>query len=265
MSGVRDPRADAVGVCSNVHYQSWTSAGGTPSPARPRVESIAQLASRSSPKPEDLTGILLTSVLPMNNHGCEVLRPLWAEEAMHRAYTFIRLIEKRNRRGQWARENAITAAAGERAARDLVSWFRELATAGERAASPCSDVLSNVVANLGVLFGRPDNIDLETKFNDVSLPAYKRRALVLASCELVCNALLHAFQERETGVIEAGMTDRGPRSACLRVADNGAGFNGVSANLTCGVAAGLAGLLEADLTYHRTAGWTVAEIVFPVR
>ena len=32
----------------------------------------------------------------------------------------------------------------------------------------------------------------------------------------------------------------------------------------CGVAAGFAGLLEADLTYDRKAGWTIAEIAFPI-
>jgi hypothetical protein len=51
----------------------------------------------------------------------------------------------------------------------------------------------------------------------------------------------------------------------LRVVDNGVGFNTIPPNLTCGVAAGMAGLLEADLAYDRQAGWTSAEIVFPVR
>jgi two-component sensor histidine kinase len=115
------------------------------------------------------------------------------------------------------------------------------------------------------LFGCLANIIFVTKIHNVSLPAYNRRALVLAARDLLCNALLHAFPGDESSRIEVGLTDRDAQSACLRVAGNGAGFNGNPPNLTRGVAAGLAGLLEADLAYERTAGWTVAEIVFPVR
>jgi hypothetical protein len=48
------------------------------------------------------------------------------------------------------------------------------------------------------------------------------------------------------------------------VADSGIGFSDTRPNLTFGVAASLAGLLEADLAYDRAAGWTIAEIIFPV-
>jgi two-component sensor histidine kinase len=81
---------------------------------------------------------------------------------------------------------------------------------------------------------------------------------------LLCNALLHAFPGRDTGLIEICLTHRCPKSALLRVADNGIGFSDTRPNLTCGVAASLAGLLEADLAYDRAAGWTIAEIIFPV-
>jgi len=105
---------------------------------------------------------------------------------------------------------------------------------------------------------------VEVKIEDVSLPAYKRRALVLAAAELVNNALLHAFAGRAAGLIEVGLTISGRQTACLRVADNGAGFTTFPPNLGCGVAAGLSDLLEAELVYDRLAGWTIAEIAFPV-
>jgi len=50
----------------------------------------------------------------------------------------------------------------------------------------------------------------------------------------------------------------------LCVADNGIGFTDLPPNLECWVAAGLAGLLEADLAYDRLAGRTIAEIARPV-
>jgi hypothetical protein len=147
---------------------------------------------------------------------------------------------------------------------DIAVQFRELEVGGEREVLPCSAVLRNVVMGVGALFGHPANITLTTKIEEVSLPAYKRRALVLAAAELVSNALLHAFHGRRAGLIDVCLTANGAGSACLRVADNGIGFTGVPANLACGIAAALAGLVEAGLAYDLIAGWTIAEIAFPV-
>jgi two-component sensor histidine kinase len=116
---------------------------------------------------------------------------------------------------------------------------------------------------MGSLFGGPANITLETNIEEAWLPAYKRRALVLAASELVSNALLHAFWGRTAGKIEVGLTAQ-DSTACLRVADNGRGFTDASPNLDYGVGAGLAALLEADIAYDRVAGWTIAEIEFPL-
>ena len=74
---------------------------GDVTPARSRFERLAQLAQGLPTEPGDLLGALLTGTLPVNHRGCEVLRPLWAEEAVHRAYTLMRLVDLRNRRGWW--------------------------------------------------------------------------------------------------------------------------------------------------------------------
>ena len=66
---------------------------------QPRFESMALLAGKLPARAGDLLGILLPSAAAMNDRGCEVLRPLWAEEAMHRAYGLVRLVDARNRRG----------------------------------------------------------------------------------------------------------------------------------------------------------------------
>ena len=47
--------------------------------------------------------------------------------------------------------------------------------------------------------------------------------------ELVSNALLHAFQGRMAGLIEVRLAASGPKSARLRVADNGIGFTELGA------------------------------------
>ncbi len=125
---------------------------------------------------------------------------------------------------------------------------------GEREARPSASVLRDVVAGLGALFGRPSGVIVATEIKALSLPSYKRRALVLAANELVVNSLLHAFHGRRTGVIEIALTVRAAKSASLCVADDGIGFTGQRPNLNCGVAAGLAGLLEAELEYARKSG-----------
>jgi two-component sensor histidine kinase len=264
MNMVCRPVDEALVFCSDGEYQQWTSAVTGVPLARASFESLTLLAERLPPATEDLVSVLLSSAVPAPNRGCEVLRPLWSEEAIHRALGFMQLVDAARLRGQSTRRNPIAAGLEDFAARDLAVRFRELQNGAERAVTPCGLVLREVVTDLGVVFGCPANIALETKIDRVSLPAYKRRALVLAACELVCNALLHAFPGREAGVVEVHLTSRGAQFACLRVTDDGVGFSDTPPNLTCGVAACLADLLEADLTYDRTAGWTIAEIVFPV-
>ncbi len=225
---------------------------------------MALLSGEPAANGGDLASVLLASACPVKNHGCDVLRPLWAQEAVHRTHGFVRLIAARNRRESLMNENPIASGVRDFAARDLAVRFRELETSVERAVQPCSTVLRNVVSDLGVLFGCPGNITLKADIDRVCLAGYKRRALVLAACELICNAMLHAFHGRGAGAIEVGLTIQDDQTACLRVADDGIGFRDISPNFSRGMAAALADLLEADLYYDRRAGWTIAEIVFPV-
>ena len=247
-------------------YRAMAASAGEPAAAS-RFESMALRANKVPAKAGDLLGVLLASAIPVHNRGCKVLRPLWAEEAMHRAYSFVRLVDTRDGCGAFTGENPDlddTIAWEDAIACDLGVRFRELAAGREREVLPCAAILRDVVAGLCALFGSPANVTFETRIDDVWLPGYQRRALVLATFELVSNALLHAFRGRAGGLIEVHLAANGAMSASLRVADNGVGFADASPNLDRGVAAGLAGLLEADLTYGRIAGWTVAEIAFPL-
>jgi anti-sigma regulatory factor (Ser/Thr protein kinase) len=239
--------------------QVLASEAGVPA-APTRFESMALLTGEMPPKDRDLLCVLLGSAFPVNGRGCEVLRPLWDEEAMHRAYSFVRLVDTRNGNAVSPSEDPIVDAI----AGNLVARFRDLASGGEREVVPCADVLGNIITGLVALFGSPANVILNSSIEQLTLPTYKRRALVLAACELVCNALLHAFHGRTDGVIEVGLVTDGPKSAYLRVADNGIGLSRFAPDLAFGVGAGLASLLEADLTYERMPGWTIAEIAFPV-
>jgi hypothetical protein len=183
---------------------------------------------------------------------------------MHRAYGFVRLVVARKSRCELTRSTPMIDGLDCIIAGDLAARFRGLEVDEEREARACATVLRNIVAGLGVLFGHPAGAIVATEIEAISLPSYKRRALVLAAAELVSNSLLHAFHGRGTGLIEVSLTVHRTGSASLRVADDGIGFIGMRPNLGCGVAASLAGLLESDLTYDRKAGRTIAEIAFPL-
>jgi len=233
-------------------------------PVRSKFESLAVLTHTVPSSARELIGVLLAATVLTGDGGSEVLRPLWAEEVMHRAYGFVRLVDARNSRRSSPRMSPGFVGLDCIVARDLAARFRELELDGEREPRPCAAILREVVAGLGVLFGRPAGIIVVTAIEPVSLPSYKRRALVLATTELVFNSLLHAFRGRVTGLIDVCLTVHGTEAASLSVADDGIGFAGARPNLSCGVAAGLADLLEADLAYDRNDGRTIAQIAFPL-
>jgi two-component sensor histidine kinase len=214
----------------------------------------------------DLFGLLLQAAYAAEGVGRPVLMPLWAEEGMHRAYAMLRLIDRRAQYDRGRVKNGFTTEVECALARSLACAYRSLATAKEDEVVQCSALLREVVLNLGALFGGGGGVIVRTAMERLSMPAYKRRALVLAASELMINALTHAFgSASRDGRIEITLRLLDDGRARLRVADNGAGFGARRPNTATGIAGGLADLVEADLTYGRTADWTtVAEIVFPV-
>jgi hypothetical protein len=227
------------------------SVAGLPAAAS-RFETLARLACKPSRRAAPVIEILLTAACPGKNAGPPVLWPIWAEEAMHRSAAIMRLLH--------TRPHHTTDLA---VAQDLAGLFRSLDAPSAQEVVPCSTLLRNIVTNLVALSGEPD-IALATNIQRLHLPAYKRRALVLGTVELVTNALLHAFPGRTAGHIDVSLTMLGSARAWLEVKDNGIGFRNGQPNLGCGIAAGLADLLEAGLAYFRGNATTTAEVVFPV-
>jgi hypothetical protein len=136
-------------------YGSYTV--GVP-PAHFRFEGRAALTRALPSNAVDVLGILLASTFPTCGGGCEVLRPLWAEEAMHRAYGFVRLVDAREGRRDAMRSNPMIDGLDCVIARDLAARFREMEVVEEREARPCGTVLRDIVAGLGALFGRPGGV-----------------------------------------------------------------------------------------------------------
>jgi two-component sensor histidine kinase len=193
------------------------------------------------------------------------LMPIWAEEAMHRAYAMLRLLGSQSKREIGRVQDRITAHVEYALARELARTYQSLSTAGEEEIVPCSALFREMVLNLGTLFGSGGNIAISARIKPLNLPAYKRRALALCTSELMINALTHAFADASGGRLDVCLRPQNCERWSLRVADNGVGFQGRYPDTKFGVAGGLAGLLEAELTYYRTSsGITIAEVVFLV-
>jgi two-component sensor histidine kinase len=212
--------------------------------------------------PADALSLLLAATADVRDGGFAPLRPLWVEEAMHRAHTTLRLVRTLRRHQPIA--GAVAHRIERCLAAEIADAFRSLETPPARALVPCAAVLRDLTRSLVALFGPAVGIvDMRAQVERVSLPAYARRALVLLTAELVCNAMLHAFTGRCHGLIEVECTAPVPGRVRLAVSDDGHGFPDIPCIARCSVSAGLADLLNADLQYARTGdGITVAAIEF---
>ena len=228
-----------------------------------RFATLVELAESLDPTRSALLGVLLDACLDQGR-GRAVLRPLWAEEAVHRAHVFVRLLVAGNVRPGTADRTPLEAGIELVLARDLASLLKLLETANEMAILPTARILRDVTRDLDALFGTvAGEVTLCTDIASVALPGYKRRALVLAVVELVANALLHGFRGRPGGRIEVTLNLLGPALAGLRVTDDGVGFTAHPPGSHIGIAGALADLLEGEFAYARIRGRTTAAIVFP--
>lgn len=89
LAGDVQPKLAKGGRCAQSGFGKVRSRGG------PRFVEMAMMAERQRPNGGDVLGALLGSACCTMDRGCEMLRPLWAEEAMHRAYNFLRLVGAR--------------------------------------------------------------------------------------------------------------------------------------------------------------------------
>jgi two-component sensor histidine kinase len=234
-------------------------------PLAPRVEMMIARSEALSPWLAQIVGVLLDAARPSHCGGRDVLRPLWTEEAMQRACSMLHLAAQLDQSAEARASDNVNPQSERRFANDLAALYRTLDIERDEEVLPCLFVLQGVVRNLVALFGTGAGwVIIRTDIERVSLPAYKRRALVLAASELVINALRHGFVDKSGGQIDVTLQTFGTAQLRLTVVDNGCGLPDDYATGQSGITAALADLLEGGLVYRRlrTAG-TYAEIVLP--
>jgi signal transduction histidine kinase len=235
-----------------------------PLAANSNLEQLAILSDRLADRSNEAAGILLAATTFMSHGGLRALQPLWAEEAMHRAYSMMRLLQRAHLRGgegdppMQHRDCCIATRLSEN--------LRTLQADAMLVRTPCSRILNQTVRDLVLLFGRGANkVGIIAEIDRLTLSAYRRRALVLLANELVTNALTHAFPDGGAGMIQVSLRIIRPRLVELHVADDGIGIKEAILWSASSVAGGLASLLGGELRYCSTNLWsTRAEVLFPL-
>jgi len=226
------------------------------------MEVMAASSAKISPLRGDILGVLLDAACRAAVGGRPILMPLWTDEAMQRACHTIRLVLLLDLHTGSRTREILDIQLEHRLARTLADLFRSLAIAHDEEMLCCSEVLREIVANLADLFGSVlPHVIVRVRLERISLPANKRRALVLAASNLLMDAFCQALAGRSGGHIEVTLDLVSPASARLVVAyDSDGGCMPGRYN----VVGDLAGLLEANFMYRpKPPGTTSAEIEFP--
>jgi hypothetical protein len=215
---------------------------------------------------QELLAFLLDATLPGAHRGRPVLWPLWANEAMQRAYGLVRLVARLEQNVPFRTCDLAAARAECRLACELAATFRALDVADDEQVLPCSDLLRTLVRDLVELFSPiAGGVNVRTSIEPLLLPVYKRRALVLAGYALVTDVLGSELSHRGGGEVTVGLSRVTKARALLRVVDSGRSVRGDDCIRPSEVVVDLAALLESDPVYRiGAAGGMAVEIVFPV-
>lgn len=236
-------------------------------PLSTRVVPAAPLAGLVPPQHRGfLLSVLVNAASPMTCGGRPVLYPLWAEEALNRAINMCQLTLML----EWRRWHGVDTPVDyqyelARAGR-LATCFQALDINDEAAVLPCAEILYETASCLVELFGPAvGQVILTAELDQLALPAYRRRALVLAAAALVSRTLLHGFRQRSEGQIVITLGRDDSHHALFFMEDDGYGFGPEHASGSHEIIAGLTALLEADVVYrHSDMGGTAAEVRFPI-
>jgi hypothetical protein len=219
-----------------------------------------------SPTRSHILGVLLAAANPAHHGGVAMLRPLWANEAMHRAYQMVRLTGMLDRRTPCDEQSPADADFERRIAKAVAETQLSLRIARDAEKLPCSEVLRDLTRDLVDLFGEAAGIGgISTNIERLELASFKRRALVLMAGHLVIETLLFAGRARRGGRTLV-ILDR-PRPGLGRLAvgyaDDVVPFGPLDGSY--GVIDDLASLLESDITYRADRRRIVAGIEFSLR
>ena len=154
-------------------------------------------------------------------------RPVWAEEATHRAANLQHLATNLDRLLENRKIDSGNRVRAHERANALVRAYQSLDVEPEAGSCSCAEEIKDIASGLVEIYGHTvGSVVLSLELRPILLAGEARRALVLAASELVINALRHAFIDRQTGTIEIRLyRDQEAQQDVLVVADDGVGLS----------------------------------------
>jgi two-component sensor histidine kinase len=192
---------------------------------------------------------------------------VWMQEARHRVANLQHLVTNVDYMLDRGHINSEDGPRMVRRAAALLQSYEALKETGNEP-SPCSADLKSIAGGLVEMFGRTiGSVILVLDVQPIELAGDRRRALLLATSELVINALRHAFAGRRFGIIQISLgCDQEQDEATMRVTDDGVGPDqiGGGSGLGCHIIGGLAGVLNGNVVWGRSPllGGTEAVLTF---
>jgi hypothetical protein len=228
-----------------------------------RFERLAA-AAEHLPRWPGLLEILVGAAAPGSWGGREVLWPLWADEAMHRAHRLMHLTQRleremaqRGNRTTWPTSRVGNAMV-------LADSLAELRIVDDREEVPCSGLLGEIALGLLQVFKLPGaDVEARIVLEDMVLPAYKRRALILATSALVMQAIINAMDSGCAPAISINLGARGNGQWRLAITERDVCADDDACECD-DIVDGLADLLEAqNVRRWRWVSEFVTEFDFP--
>jgi two-component sensor histidine kinase len=187
-------------------------------------------------------------------------------EASNRISNLLHLIVALERKS-WRDGDADERAPADCAQANMIAaYFRSLDIARDAKLIPCTETLRGLITGLVELFGPTVGvIELKTDLQGLTLPVHRRRALVLATCEMVTAALRYGFRQRNRGKITVTLARDDSSSGRLLVEDDGSGLGVARGDSNIPVIGGLAKILGAEFLYWQSPeGGLASELTFAI-
>jgi two-component sensor histidine kinase len=196
-------------------------------------------------------------------------RPVWAEEAAHRAANLRHLATNLDRLFDDRKIDSGNRARALARASALMTAYQNLDVDPVAESFSCAKELKDIASGLVEIYGHTvGSVVLSLELQPILLAGEARRALVLATSELVVNALRHAFIDRQTGTIEIRLyRDHEVPLDVLIVADDGVGMSGSAepGGTGHGIVRDLAKVLGGEVVWRQSPllGGAEAMLRFP--
>jgi hypothetical protein len=230
----------------------------------PGLTRMMEAADRlTGPRADILSQLLRATCTPLEA-ARSPLRPVWAFENFARTRIMIRLLSALDQLRKNGDPHMLSLDMERDAADRLsagLSLVRDLSTATP---VPCSSLLRHVVRDLVELFGPTvGEMLIATQVEPVSLSGVKRRALLLAACNLLLQALVDGFAGRRSGTLLVSLHRIGSAAMRLTVADDGSASTRDWSGESIEAVDDLVAILEGRLFHQRDGrGGVITELTF---